>query len=1067
MSKCFVSYSREQNDWMAALCSHLKQLGVDVFYDDDIPRSEVWLNTIQTEINKCSLFALGVTADSMASHWVRKELHTALANRKRIYPIILDAAPLPPFLANLQNFDLTEYDPKRYQELLADMISLLGMVPDTVEIARLDAPSEPKRLLPASVYSGLVTLIQHLCSPCLARDGLVNATRGVTREEMDEESFETPHLYASALIVRACRKGPNPLIAAQNLLVSWEPYKEDFGSVSFTEQRRLIADHISQLESPTVGARLGEDLQSSKYFDWLERKTQHLQLDAMAPELSGRISLDDVYIKERGVVSFIKQDVELGDITLERKVVPLINLVDVASKYQAEAIVLIGPAGSGKTTTLFHLANMIVRGDVKLSKVVRNYVPFFLPLKSIRPKKPGLAECFKEYTEREGLAKISEDFFDRNLKAGNCLVMLDGLDEIAEKKSRQQLVSWIEKARQDYPGNLFFITCREHVYRELHRRFDNNFLRVDVESLTQGDIQAFLEAWYEQIAEIFIEDDRLLPFENARIEANWLSHTIARRDEWIRLSANPLMLQIMAFVNLYSGTLPEHRADLYKQCITILAYGLDRFKRPGSVTSFDEVEVLCVLEQLAQWLHDEDGRTGASLEQLDSCLLEASSRTEILPRNAVEVFHTIVDRGALFVGSEGEVGFKHLAFQEYLVASGFSNEPELFPQLANNLTNPWWKEVIVLLLGHKRPPTFIPFMKELIKAGIFEKERILTLECVRAAAGNKRSPDIFVDLLCDSTRSFDCRYNAILALRETGLGNKRSQVENALAEDDSPIGRAGRLLLGLERRPQTIENGLPAFWRNPKDNMQYVLVPAGRFTMGAVDHDEQFIRRETPSTDIILDAYYIAIHPVTNRQYAAFIRETRHPSPKGRDPWNSWIADRYPPGLDHHPVVFVSWFDAKAYCSWSNCALPSEAQWEKAARGSDRRLFPWPDTRRDFKNLMNFDFNVSRTTEVGLYPEGASPYGCFDMVGNVWEWCEDWFNPGEYLNLTADTHNPTGPREGTHRVDRGGGWQMDSRRCRAAYRGCWLPNNPDKDLGFRTVVSVNTVLASLMADDRR
>jgi formylglycine-generating enzyme required for sulfatase activity len=524
------------------------------------------------------------------------------------------------------------------------------------------------------------------------------------------------------------------------------------------------------------------------------------------------------------------------------------------------------------------------------------------------------------------------------------------------------------------------------------------------------------------------------------------------------MATNPLMLQIMALVNLYYGTLPEHRADLYRQCIFVLSYGLDKAKRLASVSGVNEEETLFVLERIAVWLHSEEGRTQAPIWEIESCLSEHGSQTLGLSANALDIFEMIVERGALFYRNEGGVGFKHLAFQEYLAASSFLFERE-FSFLAEKLVYPWWREVIMLLLGHRRPPTFTPFMKQLISNGLFQKERMLTLECVRAAAGTNRSPDLFVDLLLDESSDFNGRYNALLALRETGLGVHQTRIANALTNDESRIGKAASLLLDIDKPGQRWDGKSPTIWRNPKDRMQYVLISEGPFKMGARDDDDQSIPQETPTQEVFLDSYFVAIHPVTNKQYRVFLEETRYPAPRGRDQWNTWIMDRYPPGMDHHPVVFVSWLDAKAYCAWAGCSLPTEAQWEKAARGTECRTYPWPDNENNFHDLMNFDSNVGRTTEVGFYPDGASPYGCLDMAGNVWEWCEDWFGPYEYWNRLPGAINPTGPRHGKRRVDRGGGWQMDARRCRTAYRGGWLPDNPDRDLGFRTVIPVRDVLA--------
>lgn len=227
---------------------------------------------------------------------------------------------------------------------------------------------------------------------------------------------------------------------------------------------------------------------------------------------------------------------------------------------------------------------------------------------------------------------------------------------------------------------------------------------------------------------------------------------------------------------------------------------------------------------------------------------------------------------------------------------------------------------------------------------------------------------------------------------------------------------------------------------------EMVPVGAGWFWMGSdkrIDrnaHDD-----ELPQHRVYLSAYRIGKYPVTNEEYAAFLTATGHQQPY------AWDDNRSK--LDH-PVVHVSWDDAVAYCRWLSEAtgdtyrLPSEAQWEKAARGNDGRIYPWgnqpPDARR-----CNFNGNVGDTTTVGSYPAGVSPYGCYDMAGNVWEWVNDWYDSGYYAD--APVRNPQGPASGTSRVLRGGSWNGNPSGVRAADRGRNVPDDRNNDVGFRLV----------------
>ena len=313
---------------------------------------------------------------------------------------------------------------------------------------------------------------------------------------------------------------------------------------------------------------------------------------------------------------------------------------------------------------------------------------------------------------------------------------------------------------------------------------------------------------------------------------------------------------------------------------------------------------------------------------------------------------------------------------------------------------------------------------------------------------------------------------------------EREAAEKRKKEEEAARKRAAEER--LRREKEEAERQRQALLRRLKVP-ETVKVPAGEFIMGRTrkqvdevikqcvkagnskSNCKRWYEDQLPQHTVYVDDFEIAKYPLTVAQFEIFVKETGHRTTAEKK-GSGWVwtgkweerkgADwRHPHGPDSdikgkedHPVTQVSWHDAVAYCQWlsektgQTWRLPTEAEWEKAARGTDGRIYPWGNGEPD-KTLCNYNMNVKDTTPVDQYPAGASPYGALDMAGNVWEWCVDWYDADYYPH--SPRRNPTGPETGKYRVLRGGSWDNYAGFVRSAYRNYSSPDDRNDSWGFR------------------
>ena len=273
-----------------------------------------------------------------------------------------------------------------------------------------------------------------------------------------------------------------------------------------------------------------------------------------------------------------------------------------------------------------------------------------------------------------------------------------------------------------------------------------------------------------------------------------------------------------------------------------------------------------------------------------------------------------------------------------------------------------------------------------------------------------------------------------------------------MRKERSVIGRGSLLLLLLAL---LIGCSSKAVCKEGQVSSGMVFIPAGEFTIGNNSGNDA----EKPERKVFLDAFCIDQYEVTNAQYkecvdAGACNPPAHSSSHGS---TSYYDN---PKYDTYPVIWVTWDDAHTYCKWKGKRLPTEAEWEKAARGTDGRIWPWGNSEPEGNraNLCdvscefewkepNLDDGYGDTAPVGSFEGDKSPYGVYDMGGNIREWVADWYLPDYYTN--APDRNPPGPSSGDGKVLRGGSWRSNMPVAYSTYRLCYAPEVKDEYIGFR------------------
>jgi len=811
-----------------------------------------------------------------------------------------------------------------------------------------------------------------------------------------------------------------------------------------------------------------------KYKQFALNEHRHLPLRGFETNLRAPIEIEQVYITMRANIQFYNFEYTINGMRELRDRIEHEQLSDLdikgsfkaAQKQNIKDIVILGDPGSGKTTLLKYILVILIegKGEERLG-LDTNMIPFLAPLRELKdPDKESFVDficrvcCLKKFP-------VAKKNFKNLLEHRRGIILLDGIDEVADEKTRIKTCKWIDEARKSFINTSFVVTSRFAGYLG-ESRLESNVLELSILDFTQAEVKAFLLRWFETV-EIALhpgDNNEEKWREKGREQALGLVRDIKNSEHISKLAVNPLMLQIIALIRRDRGTaLPERRVELYNECVNVLLEKWDIAR--GMDTMLSARESRRLLQPLALWLHEKEGRRSAPLKEIIEQVkepLESLGKSSIDPS---KLLLNIRDRSGIFMGySQNEYGFAHLGFQEYLTAEEIRNATRI-ELLIENYGNRWWREVTLLALALDNPSIISPFMERIVRKDSFKTDITLVSDAVNDSLIKPYDP--FINVLFDESLSIEARQNAVRVLSQMGGNKAEAALKEVVKSSNNTLANfafsALEFLHAAEGIKPPEKEKVPGIIKIKEDSSEMVLISEGSFIYGRREDDKLAFDWEKPRQTIYLPSFYMDVYPVTNRQYCAFLNQVK-PGKKDLEKWiklsgkwrkekcriskkrDNYLAEH---GYEEHPVIFVSWFGAEAYACWTGKRLPYEVEWEKAARGIEGLIYPWGNTFD--KRLCNSDEGgIGHTTAVNAYPQGKSPYGCFDMAGNVWEWCADWFD----VNNDKTGSGLKGPEAGFARVRRGGGWGYPSGRCRASFRDYRRPSTRARSLGFRLAWSL-------------
>ncbi len=878
--------------------------------------------------------------------------------------------------------------------------------------------------------------------------------------------------------------------------------------------------------------------QITEYLTWLRDRCCYIELRGVRRDGQQvvQLPLDEVYVPLEAEVfpqidqddferSFMRKTADIKTKS-EMKSIDLNQVLQIGKR-----IIITGGPGSGKTTVLIYiawvLAQAIARNDLKFASqklAIKDKLPLpiFIPLSlyarhlrslpnSAPPVKKTLANFITHFLiEKQTCFNLPDDFFTQLLGNGQAVILLlDGLDEVPDDNERAIVRQAIEELVAGREKMLILLTCRTAAYKG-RTALGKGFREVRVKPLTENNVAAMIEQAYTHI----YRSDMQLRQQKIKELIDGIKSLETQRKERLGeeiepLVTSPLMVRLLLIVHFSERKLPDHRAELFikaTDAMLLPEYSPDELVAAeiGRLVGGSRELHRDLAQHLAFAMHTRGAEKGREIseDEIKKILIEAPGDTAL-----VNEFLAVTRlRGTLLEERLGMYRFIHLSFQEFLVARYLAEIKRSETGIegivrfleADFIRDSWWREPVLLIAGYlsvTSPRIAHSFLLRMAQIDLEATDRPALPATIQLAT-TELAAAAFLEW---QTGSLELKEKLI---KQMGILFQNRVMMNQAA----PLIRAqfGNTLAQI---------GDPRSEVTTLEEMKFCYIPPGRFWMGSSKADELSDDRERPEHQLdIRYPYWISRFPITNAQFDHFVKAKNG---YRNDQWWTkpglkWRGKRQAPDkyggifdLSNHPVVNICWYEALAFARWLTHEfhtagiipkdwyfhLPSEAEWEKAARGgieilgsaviqalkqnaltpvvklirnpSEKRRYPWgndPDPNR-----ANYsDTGIGSTSAGGCFPNGVSVYGAEEMSGNVWEWTrslwgKDWQNPDfKYPYNSDDGRENLDATDAMARVVRGGAFVGNLWFVRCSFRFRDDPDDLYFGLGFRVVLSLFT-----------